>query len=137
MILAASTTVLAAFFFWANMVRMKTELVTDDEIRELSEKSRKIPEAEFDALYDVVVAYLKTQGSFSDGGLEEADFSSSRWVDPSSTLTVVANVGVTPQLAEGLVQAMAGLKGHHAVVFDGGVENCCVTSEGRFLRSAR
>ncbi len=136
MILAASTAVLAAFLFCANMTRMKPELMPNDEIWEFSEKSRTISEDEFDAFYDLVVAYLKTQGSFSDGGLEEADFSSSRWVDPRSILTVVADVPVTLVLAEGLVGELKKLHESHAVVFDGGLSVSCVTSDGRFLKSA-
>lgn len=137
MVLAAGTAVFAAFFFLGKMIRMKPELRTDDEIREFSEKSRTISEAEFDALYDLVIAYLKTQGSFSGGGLEEADFSSSRWVDPRSTLIVVANVAVTPTLAEGLWRELSALNQSYAVVFDGIDGVSCVTSDGRFLKSAR
>ncbi|WP_395741468.1 hypothetical protein [Prosthecobacter sp.] len=116
---------------------MQPELLTEDEIEALSGKPRMISEAEFDALYDVVVAYLKTQGSFSDGGLEEADFSSSRWGEPGSTMTVVANVPVTQTLAEGLWRELSKLTHPYVVVFDGGVETCCVTSDGRFLRAVR
>ena len=135
MIVAASTVVLAAFFFWMNMNRMKPELVSDEEILAFIETSHAISEDEFDAFYDVVRAYLKKQGSFSDGGLEEADFSSSRWVDPMSTLTVVSNVPVTQVMAESLILELEKLKKPQVVVFDGGIETCCVTSDGRFLKS--
>lgn len=132
---AAGTAVLAAFFFWANMARMKTELVPDDEIWAFTETSHAISEDEFDVFYNAVRSYLKTQGSFSEGVLDEADFSSSRWVDPASTLTVVSNVAVTQSMAEGLLQELKKLGKIHAVVFDGGIETSCVTSDGRFLKA--
>jgi|GEM_PF-4280337 len=119
------------------MTDMKLELVSDEVISAFSEKSRAISEDEFDAFYNVVRAYLKTHGSFSDGGLEEADFSSSRWVSPMSTLTVVSNVPVTQMMAEGLIFELEKLKQPHVVVFHGGIESCCVTSEGRFLKARR
>ena len=135
MTLAASTVVLAAFFFWANMTRMKTELVSDEEISAFTETSHTISDDEFDVFYNVVRDYLKTQGSFSEGGLEEANFSSSRWVDPISTLTVVSNVTVTQSMAEGLLRELMQLKKPYVVVFDGGIETSCVTSDGRFLKA--
>lgn len=117
------------------MPRMKPEQVSDEEIFAFTETSHAISEDEFDAFYDVVMAYLKTQGSCSEGGVD-ADFLSSRWVDPISSLCVVSNVPVTQVIAEGLVEALAKLKKPHVVVFDGGFENSCVTSDGRFLKSS-
>ncbi len=117
------------------MTHMKPELMTDDEIWEFFEKSRRIPEDEFDELYDLVTNYLKTQGSFSEGGSDD-DFLSSRWVDPVSTLTVVSNVPITSTIAEGLLRELKKFDEPHAVVFDGIDGASCVTSDGRFLKSA-
>lgn len=114
---------------------MKTELVSDEEIHAFTETSHTISEDEFDVFYNAVRDYLETQGSFCEGGLEEADFSSSRWVDPVSTLTVVSSVTVTQSMAEGLLRELMKLKKPHVVVFDGGIETSCVTSDGRFLKS--
>lgn len=134
MTLAASAAVLAAFFFWANMTRMKTDLVSGEEISAFTETFHPISEDEFDVFYNEVRDYLKTQGRFSEGGIEEADFSSSRWVDPISRLTVVSNVSVTQSMAEGLLRVLMQLKEPRIVVFDGGIEKSCVTSDGRFLK---
>ncbi|MFO1483180.1 MAG: hypothetical protein U1F71_07405 [Verrucomicrobiaceae bacterium] len=132
--MAAGASVLAAFFFSSSMHHMEPKLMSNDEIWSMVEKAERIPEDEFDAFYDLVVAYLKTKGSFSEGGLDDNSFSSSRWVDPLPTLTVVSNVPITLSLAEGLHDEMQKLKRPHAVIFDGIDGTSCVTSDGRFLR---
>lgn len=113
---------------------MEPEFMAEEEIQSLFLKSERIPEEEFDELYDIVIAYLKTKGSFSDSGLEDADFSGSRWIDPMSTLTLVSNVPITLPLAEGLRDELQKLPRPHAVVFDGIDGTSCVTSDGRFIR---
>ncbi len=118
------------------MQRMKPELMSDDEIWKLFQKSERIPEEEFDALYNLVAAYLNSKGGFSGDGLKEG-FSGSRWVDPVATLTIVSSVPITQSLAEGLVVELRKLEGLHAVIFDGIDGASCVTSDGRFLREKR
>lgn len=114
---------------------MKLEIKTDDEIWNVFEKSERIPEEEFDALYDVVASFLRTQGSFSESGLEEADFSGNRWIDPKATLSLVSNIPISQSLAEGLRDVLQKLPRPHAVAFDGIDGTSCVTSDGRFWRS--
>lgn len=53
----------------------------------------------FDRFYDLVKASLSLVGSFSEGGIDnDADFSSSRYVDPQRVLTIGSSVPVTEEL---------------------------------------
>jgi hypothetical protein len=131
--MAASAVALAAFFVFSSMSRMKPELMTDAEMERLFQQSSRISEAEFDELYDVVAAYLKTQGTFGESGLDD-DFSGSRWIDPISTLTLVSNVPITLSLAEGLRDELQKLHQHCAVLFDGVDGRSYASSGGRFIR---
>lgn len=87
---------------------------------------------EFDRFYDTVVEVLRNHGTFSDGGLEPADFSSSRYVDLSPVLVVVNDVPVSEPLLAALASELRNLPRLHGVVFDG-VEQIAVFSDGRVL----
>ena len=68
---------------------MKKHGLTLDEMFDLIEPDVvDIPEDEFDEIYDQLVAIIETVGTYSDGGTEAADFSSSRWVDPANQILV-------------------------------------------------
>lgn len=113
---------------------MKPEFITEDKIEELFQQSDRLSETEFDELYDLVTAYLVTQGTFSEDGLDY-DFLGSRWIDPVSTLTLVSNVPITLSLAEGLRDELQKLHQHRAVLFDGIDGRSYISSEGRFIRT--
>lgn len=99
-----------------------------DRQASLTSKEQRIDE--FDRFYDVVVKVLRNHGTFSDGGLEHADFSSSRYVDLSPVLVVVNDVPISEPLIAALASELRALQGVHGVVFDG-VEQVAIFSDGR------
>ena len=104
----------------------------DEETKPLSNEERIV---KFDHFYDAVVEVLKKHGSFSDGGLEKADFSSSRYVDPSSVICIVSKNTISEELLGALASELKKLPGVHGVIFDGG-EPTAVFSDGRVLVAA-
>lgn len=145
-IAAAFSLALSMGFVVAQTPSLKVSRVSSTEFDKVIESVHKdylrgstsVPEEdqieEFDLLYDDVVSVLRQHGSFSDGGLEEADFASSRYVDPGPILVIVNSMPVSQSLMEDLVPVLAKLRGDHAVVFDG-VEMVAVFSDGRILKS--
>jgi hypothetical protein len=103
-----------------------------------NEQAKHIPEedriGEFDHFYDHVVGVLKRFGTFSDGGLEQADFSSSRYVDLSPVIVVVNHIAVSEELLAALMTELKKLPGVHGVAFDG-AECVAVLSDGRVFTS--
>jgi len=92
----------------------------------------------FDRFYDLVKAALSGVGSFSEGGLDgDADFSSSRYVDPGHVVTVVSSVPVTEVVLKKLLTECAAVGPDYAIQFDG-IEGVAVLfTSGEFLREGR
>lgn len=87
----------------------------------------------FDMLYDRVVQIASKYGSFSDGGLEPSDFSSSRYVDPVLVLTFSSNIQVPEPMWKEVLKVLQNFRHPSAVIFDGPGGLQAVTSTGRFL----
>ena len=89
----------------------------------------------FDRFYDLLKAALSHVGSFSEGGLDkDADFSSSRYVDPGHVVTVVSSVPVTEVVLKKLLTECAAVGPDYAIQFDG-IEGISVLSmNGEFVR---
>ena len=83
-------------------------------------------------------AALSGVGSFSEGGLDgDADFSSSRYVDPGHVVTVVSSVPVTEVVLKKLLTECAAVGPDYAIQFDG-IEGVAVLfTSGEFLREGR
>ncbi len=93
---------------------------------------------EFDRFYDLVKAALLESGSFSEGGLDlEADFLSSRWVDPQRVVTVVSSVPVTEELLRKLLTGCAVMGPDYAIQFDGIDGTSVLFMSGEFVRERR
>jgi hypothetical protein len=92
----------------------------------------------FDRFYDLVKATLLEVGSFSEGGLDgDADFSSSRYVDPGHVVTVVSSVPVTEVVLKKLLTECAAVGPDYAIQFDGIEGGAVLFTSGEFLREGR
>lgn len=111
------------------------ERVSSDEISKLHEESTKLSEDDFDAFYDSVVKVVTKHGSFSDGGLDPADFSSSRYVDPCTCVIIASEKVMEEALAHDMSQALKHPERIRNVIFDSTRGQYGITSDGRFLRS--
>lgn len=92
----------------------------------------------FDRFYDLVKAVLSHAGSFSEGGLDkDADFSSSRYVDPGHVVTVVSSVPVSEVVLKKLLTECAVMGPDYAVQFEG-IEGATVLfMDGELVREER
>lgn len=93
--------------------------------------------ADFDRFYDLVKQALESTWTFSDGGLDDADFSSSRYVAPGKIVTVVANRPVTEDVARRLLLACETMGEDYAVLFDGLEGESIVFGNGEFWQASR
>jgi hypothetical protein len=91
--------------------------------------------AKFDIFYDSLIDALKPLGTFSEGGFEDADFSSSRYVDPSRIAVISNSVPITTDAIKDIIVRLKQLQGAHVVVFDGIGGQTAIFSDGRVLRS--
>lgn len=92
----------------------------------------------FDRFYDLVKAALSGVGSFSEGGLDmDADFSSSRYVDPGHVVTVVSSVPVNEVVLKKLLTECAVVGPDYAVQFDGIEGGAVLFMSGEFVREGR
>lgn len=91
----------------------------------------------FDRFYDLVKAVLARVGSFSEGGLDkDADFSSSRYVDPGHVVTVVSSVPVSEAVLKKLLAECAVVGANYAIQFDGVGGISVLFMSGEFLRGS-
>lgn len=92
----------------------------------------------FDRFYDLVKAALLKVGSFSEDGLDmDADFSSSRYVDPGRVVTVVSSVPLTEMVLKKLLTECAVMGPDYAVQFDGIEGTMVLFMSGEFVREER
>lgn len=85
------------------------------------ERSSDEREAEWNAVYDAIVAELSEIGKFSEGGLGgDADFSSSRWVPPSRNIvfTLDSPEAFDPRTVRAVLRVLHSAAAPFAVTFD-------------------
>jgi len=90
----------------------------------------------FDQFYDLAKNALSAAGSFSEGGLDDADFSSSRYVDPGRILTIVSSVPITEELLQRLLSVCAIMGPDYAIMFDGIEGQSVLFTSGEFFRQS-
>lgn len=114
-------------------MRTSAELwAREKELLALVHAPTSISVPDYDAAFNALVEQLRLVESVSDGGLEEADFAVSRYVGPSSEITVVARPALAEKLVETAVNALNRIGRPFAITFDTG-SYVCVVSSGHAL----
>ena len=104
-----------------------------DRRRELLESvdgPRRLESKEYDAVLDKLVTHFRLVGSVSEE--EDTDFSISRYVTPTSEITVVADPKIGASLVSVAVDALNEIGKPLAITFDTG-SYICVLSTGHVL----
>ncbi len=123
-------------------------LVSEDELNELlaefaehGEKlDEKLTEQEeiecFKRFFDMIKQALESVGTFSEGGAEDDDPDFISWShdDPARIMRVSAQVPITLEIAQVVLDACEQLGSEHAVVFKAKEGRCVVFSNGDFCR---
>ncbi|MES2507226.1 MAG: hypothetical protein V4599_11005 [Verrucomicrobiota bacterium] len=95
------------------------EDVVKSGLKQDSQLSDEARVESFDQFYDLTVKAIQPYGSFSDGGLEDADFTSSRYVDPCRKITISTSISIDDKICQSIITQLTILKGERVVVFDG------------------
>ena len=150
-VLAVAATASFCIFVFMNQapslnITTLTEEAYEGRMKEFGESCVRLDAAlndeqrieEFDRFYDLVKATLLESGSFSEDGIDlDADFLSSRWVDPQRVLTIVSSVPVTEELLRKLLTGCAVMGPDYAIEFDGIDGTSVLFMSGEFVRERR
>ncbi len=122
---------------------MKIIYCTDAEIdRVLSEfddanstEDRALSEQQlverYDSFFELVECGCRNVGTFGDALQMDADFISSRWVDPTRIVTVVSSKVITPVAVQSILEVVSKSKVLFAVDFDSIGGRLLLFSDGR------
>lgn len=124
-------------FFMKNLpledFNLLVEAVVICGMKEDSHLSDKQKVDRFDKFYDIIIQNLIDYGGFCKGGLDDSDFASSRYVDPTRKLVITSSISITEDICKSIVDKLKNLQGQHVVVFDAVGSQIAVFSSGQIL----